>query len=188
MRQDFGRDDQGFILYDHPARTVWHVSPHDQRLTGVEAGRLGKIWPDGWKIGKEDMPSEQGLLTQFRVNDTLCLEYKSASLLLREAVLLAAYKRALAANHARVWFETPDAMKQPCSLATDVELAGVEFGQGIPLAVRYWDGRSRVYQGYDKPPLRSELFELPTGFLRTMIRPGLQENETRRQPAVSHNR
>lgn len=188
LRQDFGRDDQGFILYDHPVRTVWHVSPHDRRLTGVEAGRLPKIWPDGWKIGKEIMPSEQGTLTQFRVNDTLCLEYKSASLLPRQAALLAAYRRALAANHAKVWRDTPEALRQPCSLATDVELAGVEFSQGIPLAVRYWDGRSRVYLGYDKQPLRAELFELPVDYLRSMIRPGLQENEARRQPAASQTR
>jgi hypothetical protein len=188
VRQDFGRDDQGFILYDHPARTVWHVSPHDRRLTGVEAGRLGKVWPDDWKIGKEAMPSEQGTLTQFRVNDTLCLEYKSAALLPREATLLAAYRRALAANHAKVWMATPDALRQSCALATDVELAGVEFSQGIPLAVRYWDGRSRVYQGHDKQPLRAELFELPAGYLGSMIRPGFQEKETRRQPAASQTR
>ena len=188
LRQDFGRDDQGFILYDHAARTVWHVSPHDRRLTGVEAGNWGKIWPEGWNIGKEVMPSEQGTLTQFRVNNMLCLEYKSASLLSREAALLASYRRALAANHAKVWRDTPEALRQPCSLATDVELAGVEFSQGIPLAVRYWDGRSRVYQGYDKQPLRAELFELPAGYLRSMIRPGVQEKETRRQPAASQTR
>lgn len=185
LRQDFGQDEQGFILYDHAARTVWHVSPLDRRLTGVVAGHVGKIWTDGWNFENEIMPSEQGTLTQVRLNDKLCAEYKSASLLPREAAMLAAYRRALAANQARVWQNTPEGLRQPCSLVMDIGQAGNEFSQGIPLAIRYWDGRSRVYQGYDKHPLRSELFELPAGYLRSILRPDTQEKETRRQPALS---
>lgn len=171
LRQDFGRDDQGYILFDRPSRTVWHVSPHDRRLTGIETGELGDVWPDAWRISKESLPSEPGVLTQLRLNDKLCLEFKSSTLLQREAGLLLEYRQALAANLARLWQETPEALRQPCLLAIDVKYAGIEYSMDMPLAVRYWDGRSRIYQGHDKLHLRAELFELPSGFHKSLIRP-----------------
>ena len=99
----------------------------------------------------------------------------------RVANLLADFRRMLAANQANAWQATPDDMRQPCSLALDVQAAGVEYSQGLPLAVRYWDGRSRVYQGHARLPARPELFELPAGYSRFVI--GADQGKAeRRQP------
>jgi hypothetical protein len=185
MRMDYGQDDQGFILFDRGAKKVWHVAPSERRLTGIASGTVKDVWPKEWKLSQETTPSEMGVLTQVRVNGALCVEFKSAPLLKSEARLLGDFRRMLAANQANAWLGTPDDMRQPCSLALDVRAAGVEYSRGLPLAVRYWDGRSRVYLGHDKRPPRPELFELPEGYSRFVVEDADQEKAERRQPRSS---
>jgi hypothetical protein len=187
MRMDYGQDDQGFILLDRPARMVWHVSPGERRLTGIASGTLKDVWPKDWTLSQEQMPSEQGVLSQVRLNGALCVEFKSAPLLKNETRLLREFRRILAANQANAWLATPEELRQPCSLAIDVHAAGIEYSRGLPLAVRYWDGRSRVYQGHDKRPARPDLFELPGGYSRFVIG-GDQGKAERRQPPSSQTR
>lgn len=187
MRMDYGQDNEGFILFDRPAKMVWHVSPGERRLTGIAAGTVKDAWPKDWKLTQEQMPSEKGVLTQVRLNGALCVEFKSAPLLKNEARLLGDFRRLLAANQANAWLGTPEDLRQPCSLAIDVHDAGIEYSRGLPLAVRYWDGRSRVYQGHDKRPARPELFELPAGYSRFVIG-GDQGKAERRQPRSSQTR
>lgn len=185
MRMDYGQDDQGFILFDRGAKKVWHVAPSERRLTGIAAGVVKNVWPKEWKLSQETTPSEKDVLTQVRLNGALCVEFKSAPLLKSEARLLGDFRRMLAANQANAWLGTPDDMRQPCSLALDVRAAGVEYSRGLPLAVRYWDGRSRVYLGHDKRPPRPELFELPEGYSRFVVGDADQEKAERRQPRSS---
>jgi hypothetical protein len=184
MRMDYGRDDEGFILFDRAANTVWHVSPGDRRLTGIAARVVDDVWPKQWKLIQAVLPSEQGGVNQVRLNGVLCAEFKFAPLLKFEAGLLADFRRALAANQATAWQGTPDDLREPCLLAIDVREAGIEYRQGLPLAIRYWDGRSRVYQGHEKRLARPELFELPKDYLRFVIG-GDQGNSTNRQPRSS---
>ena len=169
MRMDYGQDDQGFILFDRGAKKVWHVAPSERRLTGIAAGTVKDVWPKEWKLSQEATPSEKGVLTQLRLNGALCVEFKSAPLLKSEARLLGDFRRMLAANQASAWLGTPDDIRQPCSLALDVRAAGIEYSRGLPLAIRYWDGRSRVYLGHDKRSPRPELFELPDGYARFVV-------------------
>lgn len=187
MRMDYGRDDEGFILFDRPANMVWHVSPSDRRLTGIAAGEVKDVWPKQWKISQEELPSEQGGLRQIRLNGVLCVEFKYAPLLRAEARLIGDFRRALAANQANAWRGTPDDLREPCSLTIDVQEAGGEYSQGLPLAIRYWDKRSRVYQGHEKRAARPELFELPADYLRFVIS-GDQGNSASWQPSSSQAR
>ena len=185
MRMDYGRDDEGFILFDRHARTIWHVAPGERRMTGIASGTVKNIWPKGWRLSQENTPSGKDVLSQIRLNGALCVEFKTAPLLQFEARLLGDFRRLLTANHANTWLATPEDMRQPCQLALDVHQAGVEYDQGLPLAVRYWDGRSRVYQGHDKRAARPELFELPEGYLRFVIGGADQETATSRQSRPS---
>jgi hypothetical protein len=168
MRMDYGRDDQGFVLFDRVAKTVWHVSPHDRKVTGIVAGKDAKVWPKGWLLSQDDMPSGEHVLSQIRVNGVLCAEFKTARVLEKQAGLLADFRATLAANQAQVWSALPESMHQPCTLGLDVRAAGVEYRRGMPLAIRYWDGRSRVYQGYRLLAARPELFDLPSGYRRVV--------------------
>jgi len=204
MRMDFGQDDQGFVLFDRAARTVWHVSPQDQKVTGIVAGELGslvpelgpkpgpkhgqKSWTKDWVLSQDEMPSEQNLLTRLRLNETLCVEFKSAPMLAWQAQLLAEFRQTLAANQARLWLALPETERQPCALAVDVERAGIEYRRGLPLAIRYWDGRSRVYLAHQYLPPRPELFDLPKQFRQVLIGATDQAKESRRQPRSSQAR
>ena len=201
MRMDFGQDNQGFVLFDRAARTVWHVSPQDQKVTGIVAGDVGSLepklgskpgqelrqtsWPKDWELSQDEMPSEQNLLTQLRLNETLCVEFKSAPMLAWQAQLMAEFRQTLAANQAGLWLALPETERQPCAFAIDVERAGIEYRRGLPLAIRYWDGRSRIYLAHQYLPPRPELFDLPKQFRQMLIGVPDQAKESRRQPRSS---
>lgn len=187
LRMDYGRDDEDFILYDRRADTAWHVVREGRRLVGIIASPVRFSWPRTWKLTQEQFPSGANSLIQVRVNDQLCAEFKSAPMLKEEARLLRDFRRALAGNHATTWRVTPEELRHPCVLAMDIREAGIEYRQGLPLAVRYWDGRSRVYQSHQAREARPELFELPGDYSRFMIGER-QGKSTARQPAESQRR
>ncbi len=200
MRMDFGQDDQGFVLFDRGARTVWHVSPQDRKVTAIEADGVAQVetkpgqkslhinWPKDWTLSLDQMPSDQNLLTQLRLNESLCVEFKSAPMLVRQAQLLAEFRQTLAVNQARLWQALPETERQPCALAVDVERAGIEYKRGLPLAIRYWNGRSRVYLGHQYLPARPELFDLPEQVRQVLIGEPDQAKESRRQPRSSQSK
>lgn len=174
MRMDYGNDEEDFILFDRAAGMVWLVAHGERRLTGIPAlpmARVAKlaVWPSGWKLDQSRAASEGNALFQARVNDQLCVEYKTAPILKKEARLLRDFRRALAANQAASWNGTPESLRQPCSLLLDARQAGMEYQQGLPLAIRYWDGRGRVYQSHEKRPVQTGLFKLPEGYQRFII-------------------
>lgn len=197
MRMDFGRDDQGFVLFDRSTRDIWHVSPSDQRVTRAAAdkpaGNAADVWPKDWRLTQDEMASDAGVLVQIRLNDVLCAEFKAAPMLMHESALLADFRRALAARQAAVWLDTPMDQRQPCALALDMYAAGVEYARGVPLAIRYWDGRTRLYQGHQRLPSRPELFEMPAGYMNNLTHSlkgveGGQGKLDRRQPEASQVR
>ena len=169
LRMDYGRDDEDFILYDRQENIAWHVSRDSRRLMGIVASPVKVSWPKSWKLAQEQLASGPNTLTSVRVNHQLCVEFKSAPILKEEARLLRDFRRALAGNHAASWASTPEELREPCVLAVDIREAGIEYRQGLPLAVRYWDGRSRVYQGHLIREAKPELFELPADYSRFMI-------------------
>ena len=182
LRMDYGRDDgnddgnnkEDFILFDRREGMVWLVGHGERRLTGIPALSMKKVaktaaWPKGWKFTQERLASEANTLVQVRLNGQLCVEFKSAPILMEESRLLRDFRRALAGNQAVAWNGTPGALRQPCSLLLDVSEAGLEYLQGLPLALRYWDGRTRTYQSHAIRTAQPALFELPSGYKRFVL-------------------
>lgn len=174
LRMDYGRDDEDFILFDRSTRMVWLVAHGERSLTGIPAQPMKKVvntaaWPKGWRLSQERQASGDNALSQVRLNDQLCVEFKNAPILKDEARLLRDFRRALAGNQADAWNGTPGALRQPCSLVLDVHQAGLEYQQGLPLAIHYWDGRSRVYQSHSTRAAQPALFELPAGYQRFVL-------------------
>ncbi|MDP2833035.1 MAG: NAD(P)-binding domain-containing protein [Pseudomonadota bacterium] len=174
MRMDYGHDEEDFILFDRSTRMVWLVAHGERRLTGIPARPMKTVaktvvWPQGWRLSQERQASDANALFQVRLNDQLCVEFKSAPILQTEARLLRDFRRALAGNQAEAWNGMPEALRQSCALVVDVRLAGLEYQQGLPLAIRYWDGRSRVYQSHEKRAAKAALFELPGGYQRLIV-------------------
>lgn len=191
LRMDYGRDDEDFILYDRLERTAWHVARESRRLMGIVASPLTVAWPKSWKLAQEQLASGPNTLTVVRVNEQLCVEFKSAPILKEETRLLRDFRRDLAGKQAATWISTPEALREPCFLVIDIREAGIEYRQGLPLAVRYWDGRSRVYQGHLFREAKPELFELPADYSRFMlgerqVRPS--EKATGKQPSAPQRR
>jgi uncharacterized protein YeaC (DUF1315 family) len=174
LRMDYGRDEEDFILFDRRAGMVWLVAHGERRLTGIPAQPMKKVvemaaWPQGWKLSQERQASGADALFQVRLNDQLCVEFKNSPILKNEARLLRDFRRALAGNQADAWNGTPEALRQPCTLVLDVRQAGLEYQQGLPLAIRYWDGRSRVYQSHASRKAQPALFELPEAYPRFVM-------------------
>lgn len=174
MRMDYGRDEEDFILFDRQAGMVWLVAHGERRLTGIPAQPMAQVaklstWPRDWKLDQTRQASGGNALFQARVNEQLCVEYKTAPILKKEARLLRDFRRALAANQAASWNGTPEPLRQPCSLLLDVRQAGMEYQQGLPLAIRYWDGRGRVYQRHETRAAEPALFALPDGYARFIV-------------------
>lgn len=189
LRMDYGRDEEDFILYDGRANKVWLTAHAERRLTeiaGAQARQL--VWPKAWTVRIEHQASGDDTVSQLRVNDQLCVEYKTAPTLKAEARLLGKFRQALSANQYASWLGTPEELRQACSLALDVRDAGIEYRDGLPLAMRYWDGRTRVYQGHEQRPARPELFQLPADYRRFVVGAPAQDKARARQPAASQAR
>lgn len=187
MRMDYGQDDDDFILYDRRDNVTWHVSREQRRLVGIVAIPQKSLWPKDWKLTQENLPSGSNELTQVRVNDKLCVEFKSAPILRVEARLLRDFRKQLAGNQSVSWNATPEELRDPCALAIDVNEAGIEYRRGLPIAVRYWDGRSRVYRSHQILRARRELFELPSDYERFMVGEAQKKSSTR-QPSASQRK
>lgn len=191
LRMDYGRDEEDFILYDRRENITWHIQRGSRRLVGIVAAPARISWPKSWLLARESLASGPNILTTVRVNGRVCVEFKSAPLLKKEARLLGDFRRSLAGNQAATWASTPETMREPCVLAVDIQEAGIEFSQGLPLAVRYWDGRSRVYQSHLSLEAKPELFELPANYSRIMIgktQPGPAAKPRSRQPSASQRK
>jgi hypothetical protein len=187
LRMDYGQDDEDFILYDRRENIAWHVAREGRRLVGINASPVKYSWPKTWKLAQEQFASGANKLTRVQVNEQLCVEFKTAPILKEEARLLRDFRRALAGNQSSTWSATPEELRHPCNLVIDVREAGIEYRQGLPLAIRYWDGRSRVYQNHVVREAKPELFDLPGGYSRFMIGER-QEKANARQPAPSQRK
>lgn len=188
LRMDYGRDEEDFILYDRRANKVWLTAHTERRLTEIAGAQARKpAWPKDWTVQIEHQASGADTVSQVRVKGQLCVEYKTAPILKAEARRLGEFRQALSANQYVSWLGTPEDLRQACSLALDVRDAGIEYRNGLPLAMRYWDGRTRVYQGHERLPARPELFELPGDYRRFVVGP-VQDKVRARQPAASQAR
>lgn len=169
LRMDYGRDEEDFILYDRPARAVYLVSHAARRVMEIPAGKARVKTPKGWRVKLDTQTSAGQHLTQARLNDKLCAEFKNADLLPEAARLLADFRQALAANQAAAWEATPEEMRDGCLWLMDVKEAGVEYRRGLLLALRQADGRSRVYRSHAQRDAPDGLFALPGDYARVRV-------------------
>lgn len=189
LRMDYGRDEEDFILFDRHANKIWLIAHAERRLTEIVGGDAKKlIWPKAWSVKIVHQASGADTVSQLRVNDQLCAEYKVAPILGAEVKRLAEFRQALSANQYVSWQGTPEELRQACTLALEVLDAGIEYRNGLPLSIRYWDGRTRVYQSHERRPARPELFALPQGYERFVVGEPAQEKVRARQPASSQAR
>lgn len=169
MRMDYGRDDEDFILYDRKAKAVYLVAHLARRITEIAAAKPTVKTPKGWRVKLDSQPSGKDRLTQARLNDKLCAEFKNADLLRDEARLMADFRQALSANQAAAWAATPAELRDGCQWLMDVKEAGAEYRRGLLLALRQADGRSRVYQSHAGREVPADLFALPADYTRMRI-------------------
>ena len=186
LRLDYGQDDADFVLYDHPARRIWHVSREARQMTGIAVAPARYHWPADWRLSQEQYQSGPDVITRVQLNGQLCAEFKSAPMLAEPADLMRRFRKGVAGKQADAWGRTANTSRQPCALALEVREAGIEYRHGMPLAVRYWDGRVRLYQRHDTLPVRRELFELPEDYSRVVAPP--QGKGKARQPTASQRR
>jgi hypothetical protein len=189
LRMDYGSDREGFTLFDRGLNRLWLVSSEDKRITEIPGQAAStQVWPEGWKVRIDRLGGGVNAPFQVRVNGQLCTEYRVAPILKAEASLLSEMRQGLSANQYASWSATPRELRQACTLAMDVKEAGIEYRDGLPLAIRYWDGRSRTYQGQRTLPLRKDLFELPAGYSRFVVDLAGQGNASNRQPPAAQAR
>ena len=167
VRLDYGQDADDFTLYDRRAKRLYVVGHLAKRITEIPAARAELKLPAGWRldVDKQAVGAEQRV--QVKLNDKLCLEIRALPTLLPEAGrLLGDLRRALAGNQATAWQATPEELRDPCFLALDVARAGIEYDFGLPLSLRYGDGRSRSYRSHAVREASAGLFELPAKYQR----------------------
>lgn len=163
VRLDYGRDADDFSLYDRRAGKLYVVGHGSERITVIAAGQGKVALPKGWRLNV----AESGERTrQLWLNGRMCAEVRSAPLLPDEARLLADLRRTLAASQAAAWRATPAELRDPCALVLDGARAGFEYELGLPLTIRYGDGRSRAYRSHGQREAQAELFELPAQYRR----------------------
>ena len=172
MRMDYGKDQDDFILYDRNAGMIYQVAHSAARITQIPSGPSKQTLPKGWRLGVTKEGTGANRLTRLKLNDRLCVEYRSAKLLREESRLIRDFRRALSGIQATTWQATPEELRDPCALVLDVVQAGLEYGDGLPLLIRYSDGRSRVYRSHGRREVRAELFELPPGYQRFTLENG----------------
>lgn len=169
LRLDYGHDTGEYILFNPVSRHLYQVSPEVRRILEIPVLEVRDVWPGDWQLVVEEGGSKANRTLRVSLHGQTCIESRSADLLPREVAMLAAFRQALAGNQARTWQATPDDVRDPCVLAVEVREAGIEYRQGLPLMIRYGDGRQRRYLGHGTLPLRPELFQLPGEYERIVL-------------------
>lgn len=169
LRLDYGRDGDDFILFNAAERRVYQVSPESRRILEIPAVPVSYDWPQDWRLRIEVGGSKANRSLRLELGGRTCMEVRSTDLLPRQMAVLAAFRAALAGNQARTWQATPEDVRDPCILAVEVREAGIEYRHGLPLLIRYDDGRQRRYLAHGALPLRPELFGLPEGYERFVL-------------------
>lgn len=167
LRLDYGVDAEDYTLFDRKAGKVYVVAHGNERITEIGAAKSKVKLPKGWRLDVTDSAPQT---RQLSVNGRLCLEVRSAPLLPAESRLLADLRRALAKSQAAAWQAMPEDLRDPCYLAVDGTRAGFEYEQGLALSIRYADGRGRSYRSHVVREAQPELFELPAGYKRFILK------------------
>lgn len=167
LRLDYGTDTEDYTIYDRKAGKIYVVAHDNQRITEIAASKKPVVLPKAWRVdAAETAPNTR----QLSVNGQLCLEVRASPLLPEASRLLVSLHKALASSQAATWLATPSDLRNPCDLVVDGARAGFEYEMGLPLSIRYADGRSRVYRSHAEREANPRLFELPADYKRFKLK------------------
>ncbi len=176
LRIDSGIADDGYVLFDRQAQTVYSVSHSNQAVFAVMKQGLNGTLPVDIKITVEkseatDVPHVQGqavVKLLLKANAKTCVEIYAAPGLLRSAVVaIKEYKAVLAAQHASTLENTPKELRDPCFVAFDIFKSDEASQQGLIVREKQSDGKQRLLVDF-KPgaSVDAGLFVLPAGYKR----------------------
>lgn len=171
LRLDAGDDRAEFILYDRSARTVYQVSALAERITEIPAPARKVDLPPDWRLELQRNVRAGNPSLRLLLDGRECVEVRSAPILVKELALMVDFRRGLAGLQAESWAGMPEAMRDPCSLVLDSVSAGIEYDAGLPLAIRYADGRGRSYRSHALREARPKLFQLSENLPRFRLGP-----------------
>jgi len=179
LRIEDGDTQDGFIVFDRAARTIYSVS-HTGKSTLVLHTRpvtlsAPKQFEHKVERENETLPPVDGkTVTHYRLltNRERCFDVYAAEGLLPEAVTaLREYHETLAGEQAVMQANTPAGMQSACDLADQVLLPTRYLAQGFPVRQVNRAGVTRQLVSYKRDvPVEKGIFDLPKDYKQ--ITPG----------------
>ena len=173
LRIEDGDTQDGFILFDRAARTIYSVS-HAGKSTLVLRARpvelsAPKQFEHMAKRETETLPAVDGMrVTHYRLltNNERCFDVYAADGLLPEAVAaLREYHETLAGEQAVMQTNLPAAMQSVCDLADQVFVPARYLAHGFPVRQVNRAGVIRQLVSYKRDvPVEKGIFDLPKDY------------------------
>ena len=168
LRMDDGGEGKDYILFD--GKAIYLVARAARTTTVIPANRPRPRDSALVPVTLNMHRSGTGLVIRLGLRNRQCVELRTAPMLKEEMILLQFLHQAMAADQAAVLASIPEALRDPCDWALAVQEAGVEYRFGLPLDIRYANGRQRTYRTHAIRQLPAELFELPAGHRQQLMR------------------
>ncbi len=174
-------DNDGYILYDNKAKTIYSISHLDQRTLVMKNLDYKKIdmasLVDISYQAQKDAPEISGKsVYDYRVTDktgdrAVCSNMQIAQDLLPQVTkILHSYKSVIAANQVNNIFKTPEEFRTSCFLADQVYDAGAYYDKGLPILEWHGNGASKMLINFEKVEVNPEIFMRPENY--TEFSPG----------------
>lgn len=175
LRIDSGQGEDGFIVLDRAARTIYSVAYADKSVLVIASRKIDLAPPEPFEHtvdrDHEVYPEVAGRPVRrylFYTNQQRCLEVFAADGLLPEALTaLREYQEVLAGEQAFTAARRPKEFQTDCALADDVFVPARQLTFGFPVKRIGPAGRTRDLTDYRTGVgVEPSLFELPAGYRR----------------------
>ena len=173
LRIEDGDTQDGFIVFDRAARTVYSVSHSGKSTLVLHARPVTLAMPKQFehKVVREQetLPSVDGKsVAHYRLltNGQRCFDVYAAAGLLPEAVAaLREYHQTLAGEQAAMQTNMPAGMQSVCDLADQVFVPARYLEQGFPVRQVNRSGVTRQLAGYKRDvPVEKGIFDVPKDY------------------------
>jgi len=173
LRIEDGDTQDGFIVFDRAARTIYSVSHSGKTTLVLRARPVSLAMPKQFEHKavreKETLPSVDGKsVVHYRLltNGERCFDVYAADGLLPEAVTaLREYHVTLAGEQAAMQTNMPDGMQSACDLADQVFVPARYLEQGFPVRQVNRAGVTRQLAGYQRDvPVEKGIFDVPKDY------------------------
>jgi len=180
VRLDDGFDASDYVLFNRRSRTVYSVTHEERRILAIDHHPVAASLPAeiDFTVRRDadaDAPAiggRQPVHTQFKANDSVCLEAVVVPGLLREVTAaLAEYAETLGDRQLNAMQTVPENMRTACFLLRYVYRPGAHFREGLP--VREWDGggyRRSLRDFREHDTVSASVFTLPPDYEEVRIR------------------